>query len=91
MGIATALEINVRLGFRLGVQVAGPRDAVLNLRIHGGIKARENNDEEAQASSGCSPAWEIPIRQVSSNGMATRLGRHECFTKLSSKAVSIGR
>jgi hypothetical protein len=41
--------------------VTGPREAVLKPRIHGGIKARENNNEEAFASSGWSPcAGEIP-------------------------------
>jgi hypothetical protein len=54
MGFALS-QINVRLGFRLGFQATGPRDAVLGglprnaarSRIHGGIKARENNVEEA--------------------------------------------
>jgi hypothetical protein len=42
--------------------VTGPREAVLkDLRIHGGIKARENKVEEAHASSGrFSLVWEIP-------------------------------
>jgi hypothetical protein len=45
MGFAPPL-VKVRLGFRLDFQATGPRDAVLKLRIHGGIKARENNVEE---------------------------------------------
>jgi hypothetical protein len=35
--------------------VTGPREAVLKSRIHGGIKAREINVEEARASSGWTP------------------------------------
>jgi hypothetical protein len=45
MGFAAVL-VKVCLGFRLDFQATGPRDAVLQVRIHGGIKARENNVEE---------------------------------------------
>jgi hypothetical protein len=54
--------------------VTGPREAVLTQRIHGGTKARENNVEEAYASSGCSPCWENPeVREFSSRVARPRL------------------
>src|ERR1700736_6481556 len=65
MGFALS-QVNVRLGFRLKLkakrlvretQSGAIRCATRRMaRIHGGIKARENNVEEAVASSGCSSA-----------------------------------
>src|SRR6266403_2005028 len=67
-GICTVLDqcasrVPVRFGGRLVRETQSTaigRATRRTARIHGGIKARENNVEEAVASSGLSLLWEAP-------------------------------